>query len=129
MLFRSWMHNNQQDYTNTFYFLTSQKESKSEIYDSQNFNDWKSLWKRRLKKNNAPLDKSYNLMRKSNPAVIPRNDKVEEALIYASKNNNFSKIYELLKVLQNPYDYSTEFGSYQSVPDLDNEKYKTFCGT
>ena len=41
-------------------------------------------------------------MRTVNPLVIPRNDKVEETLDLANKNN-FKMLFEFLEVLKTPY--------------------------
>ena len=68
-------------------------------------------------------------MRASNPAVIPRNHKVQDALNFASENNDLTKIHDLLKVLKNPYVDNSKLANYQSVPKLGSEKYETFCGT
>ena len=125
----TWMHKNQMDYTNTFYFLTKKDNSKSKIYNNQNFTNWKNQWEKRLKLNKNSPEKSFKLMSLSNPAVIPRNHNVEDALNSASEDNDLTKVHDLLKILQKPYDYNLQFGSYQSVPNLDSEKYKTFCGT
>ena len=125
----TWMHKNQMDYTNTFCFLTKKDNSKSKIYNNQNFTNWKNQWEKRLKLNKNSPEKSFKLMSLSNPAVIPRNHNVEDALNSASEDNDLTKVHDLLKILQKPYDYNLQFGSYQSVPNLDSEKYKTFCGT
>ena len=125
----SWMHINQVDYTNTFNFLTTSNISENKIYNDESFIDWKDQWKKRLQINNNSLEESHKLMRASNPAVIPRNYKVQDALNFASENNDLTKIHDLLKVLKNPYVDNNKLANYQSVPKLGSEKYETFCGT
>ena len=65
-------------------------------------------------------------MKNTNPTVIPRNHKVEEALLAANENNldNFNK---LLSVLEKPYDNLENNNEFQSPSS--NNNYQTYCGT
>ena len=67
-------------------------------------------------------------MKKSNPVVIPRNYKVEEALA-AAEEGNFEVVINLLSILKKPYDLQKNTADYQSPPLLSDQKYQTFCGT
>ena len=125
----SWMHQNKADYTNTFCFLMNENIQENKIYNNQGFISWKQQWKERLKLHNNSPEESLKLMRSTNPLVIPRNHKVEEALNSASTNNDLMEINNLLKVLKNPYKNSPEIANYQSSPPPSNKIYKTFCGT
>ena len=66
-------------------------------------------------------------LRPHNPAIIPRNHRVEEALT-AAENGDLSVMYSLLNALQNPYAYTSQQEEY-SKPPAENCGYKTFCGT
>ena len=77
--------------------------------------------------NNSTKEKQLQLMQKVNPNIIPRNHKVEEALL-AADNNNFDVMNKLLSVLKNPYDIK-DISEFQSPAPLSKEKYQTFCGT
>jgi uncharacterized protein YdiU (UPF0061 family) len=66
-------------------------------------------------------------MRNSNPLVIPRNHKVEEAL-EAAEQNNMKPINKILEILNKPYTEQKNLVDYQS-PSTTSEKYQTFCGT
>ncbi len=66
-------------------------------------------------------------MRTVNPLVIPRNDKVEETLDLANKNN-FKMLFEFLEILKTPYIEKKNTYKYQ-IPNENNKEYKTFCGT
>ena len=68
-------------------------------------------------------------MRNSNPLVIPRNHKVEEALKAATDYNDITKLNKLLKLFENPYKKTTELSIYQTSPSQTNKKYQTYCGT
>ena len=124
----SWMHKNKADYTNTFCVLMDQNFEKDKIYNNQNFLDWKKQWQIRLKINNNLPEESLKLMRSSNPLVIPRNHRVEEALD-AANGGDLKPTINLLKILEKPYEDSKEINEYQSPAPPSNKKYKTFCGT
>ncbi len=121
-----WMKNNNADYTNTFCHLMG-IEIKDEIYKSDDFKDWANEWQKRLKLNDSS-DKHLELMKKTNPIVIPRNQKVEEALADADKGN-LETMNKLLKVLSNPYSNQENIIEFQKPAPIGNEKYQTFCGT
>ena len=124
----TWMHLNKADYTNTFCFLMNEKVKNDEIYKDKNFLIWKKRWEERLKLNDNAPKKYLNLMRSVNPLVIPRNHKVEEALV-AANNNDISLLIKLIEVLQKPYQTQKNIFDYQSTLPFRNQKYQTFCGT
>jgi len=124
----SWMHKNKADYTNTFCVLMNENFEKDKIYNSQSFLDWKKQWQIRLKINNNLTEESLKLMRSSNPMVIPRNHKVEEALD-AANSGDLKPTKNLLKILEKPYENRKEISEYQSPAPPTDKIYKTFCGT
>ena len=67
-------------------------------------------------------------MRAVNPAVIPRNHRVEEALAAAEEHDNLSVLHGLLEALASPYEAGPELAKYQDPP-ADDCNYRTFCGT
>ena len=121
-----WMKNNNADYTNTFCHLMG-VEIDNEIYKNDDFKGWANKWQKRLKLNNSS-DKHLELMKKTNPIVIPRNQRVEEALADADKGN-LETMNKLLKVLSNPYSDQENIIEFQKPAPIGNEKYQTFCGT
>ena len=121
-----WMKNNNADYTNTFCYLMGVRFD-DEIYKNDGFKSWTNEWEKRLKLNNSS-DKHLELMKKTNPIVIPRNQKVEEALADADKGN-IETMNKLLKVLSNPYSDQKNIIEFQKPAAIGNEKYQTFCGT
>jgi uncharacterized protein YdiU (UPF0061 family) len=121
-----WMKNNNADYTNTFCHLMG-VEIDDEVYKNDDFKNWTNEWEKRLKLNNSS-EKHLELMKKTNPIVIPRNQKVEEALADADKGN-LETMNKLLKVLSNPYSDQENIIEFQKPTPTGNEKYQTFCGT
>jgi uncharacterized protein YdiU (UPF0061 family) len=67
-------------------------------------------------------------MRRHNPAVIPRNHKVEEALAAAVEDGDLRLLERMLALLANPYDYTQEYPEEFSLPSKSGT-YQTFCGT
>jgi len=122
----NWMEQNKADYTNTFCYLMNKDSIGNEIYKDQKFLTWIKNWKNRVLINNGSIEKSLKLMKNTNPTVIPRNHKVEEALLAANENNldNFNK---LLSVLENPYDNLENIDEFQFPSS--NNNYQTYCGT
>ncbi len=71
--------------------------------------------------------RSPSLMRRHNPAVIPRNHHVEAALV-AATDGDVSGVERLLAALAAPYDHDRDAGPFNS-PGPDPRPYRTFCGT
>ena len=121
------MKDNQADYTNTFRALTIGDLDELPMCKTKEFNEWHDRWKARLERQPEPEVATIQLMRQSNPSIIPRNHRVEEAL-EAAVDGDFSVLEQLLDVLENPYAYSAEQEKYVS-PSVSETPYRTFCGT
>ncbi len=124
----TWMQEQRADFTNTFRDLSSEELPAGESYGSAYFQNWHSKWQQRLAREESPRSLTYAAMNAVNPAVIPRNHRVEEALAAAEHNDDLSVLDRLLAVLANPYELATEFEPYQE-PQPDECNYQTFCGT
>lgn len=116
------------DYTNTFRALTIDDLNGLEIFNSEEFKEWYKIWQERLSRQDESKDLSKKLMKSSNPAVIPRNHRVEEALEAAEKGD-YSVMDKLLDVLISPFDYSKAQEEYAKLPKPSSCRYKTYCGT
>ena len=125
----SWMHLNKADYTNTFCYLMDELYIEDKIFKDSQFISWKKRWKKRREIKNNTFENSIKIMRDSNPLVIPRNHKVEEALKNATDYNDMTKVNRLLKIFEDPYKKTIELSIYQSAPSKVNKKYQTYCGT
>jgi uncharacterized protein YdiU (UPF0061 family) len=123
----NWMKKYKIDYTNTFCHLMEIKID-DKTYKDEAFITWFDEWKKRSKLNNSSKEKQIELMKKNNPIVIPRNNKVEEALTEAN-NGNLEKMKKLNDILKNPYSNQEDIAEYQVPAPIGNEKYQTFCGT
>ncbi|MDR0267814.1 protein adenylyltransferase SelO family protein [Paenibacillus sp.] len=116
------------DYTNTFRALTLDTMEGTDLLGAPEFVQWQERWKERLGRQQESEASSKQLMRSSNPAVIPRNHRVEEALEAASEQGDYSVMERLLAVLSNPYAYTAEQNEYCTLPSS-TKPYRTYCGT
>jgi serine/tyrosine/threonine adenylyltransferase len=123
------MKNQGVDYTNTFRALTFNQLETMDLFGTTEFKEWHELWKARLDRQQESEESSHQLMRNSNPAVIPRNHRVEEALESAENCGDFSVMKRLLNVLADPYEHSAEQEEYTTLPVPSTRPYRTFCGT
>lgn len=117
------------DYTNTFRALTMEKPEETAMFGTTEFTEWYEQWLARLGRQQEPKASSYALMRNSNPAVIPRNHRVEAALEAAVQQEDYSEMQQLLDVLSKPYAYCPEQEEYAALPGPAPRPYRTFCGT
>jgi uncharacterized protein YdiU (UPF0061 family) len=123
------MENAQADYTNTFCALTYDRPQDTSIYTLAEFIPWYSRWQERRSKQKQSKAQSNQLMRDSNPAVIPRNHRVEEALEAAVKHKDYSIMERLLSVLSSPYAHKSDQAGYYTLPSPSDLPYQTYCGT
>ncbi|MBS4193178.1 YdiU family protein [Bacillus sp. FJAT-49705] len=117
------------DFTNTFRALTFDKLEDTELNGTPEMAEWYELWQARLGRQQESKSSSHQLMRNSNPAVIPRNHRVEEALEAAVKQGDYSVMERLLDVLSRPYEHTTVQEEYCTPPEPSDRPYRTFCGT
>ncbi|MFF2092288.1 YdiU family protein [Paenibacillus sp. NPDC058174] len=117
------------DYTNTFRALTLGRPEDTVLYGTPEYEQWNAQWQDRLERQQQSSTESLELMRSSNPSIIPRNHRVEEALKAAVENHDFSVMHRLLAVLSDPYAYSDEQADYTTLPEPSKLPYQTFCGT
>jgi uncharacterized protein YdiU (UPF0061 family) len=97
--------------------------------DPSAFDDWAARWRRRLAEEGGEARERRTMMRAVNPAFIPRNHRVEEAIDAAVNNGDFSPFETLLAVLSTPYEDQPAFARYADPPRPDQIVHQTFCGT
>ncbi|WJQ84341.1 protein adenylyltransferase SelO [Brevibacillus brevis] len=117
------------DYTNTFRALTLNQPEETGLFGTSEFTEWHEQWKARLTRQPEDTDAVQQGMKKNNPAVIPRNHRVEEALGAAWKEGDYTVMERLLTVLSDPYAYTPEQVEYTTLPAESARPYQTFCGT
>jgi uncharacterized protein YdiU (UPF0061 family) len=84
---------------------------------------WLERWRARCARDDA-------ISGRSDPFVIPRNHRVEEALAAASDEGVLEPFERLLAAVRRPFDESAELARYgQPAPESVTAAYRTFCGT
>ncbi|WP_421592612.1 protein adenylyltransferase SelO [Shinella sp. M27] len=124
------------DYTLTFRRLADAAEDASAdaaigalLEDPAALGSWLAAWRERLSQDATTPQARAAAMRKVNPAFIPRNHKVEEALTTAIDEGDFSLFAALNDVLSKPYADQPAFAAYAEPPKPGEEITATFCGT
>jgi uncharacterized protein YdiU (UPF0061 family) len=132
----SAMHDGSADFTLTFRHLCKAAEgsafdtavrslfSRPELYDQ-----WAQGWRKRLERDALAASERSQHMRTVNPAVIPRNHRVEQALAAAIEHQDFRPFSELHAALDNPFEDSPVFAKYAEPPGPTEHVFRTFCGT
>ncbi|MGV2620695.1 UNVERIFIED_CONTAM: YdiU family protein [Halobacillus marinus] len=122
------MEKNKADYTETFRLLTQDRMEESSLSDTTAFTQWYKQWQARLDSQAASKTEAYETMKRTNPALIPRNHLVEEALAAAVSEEDYGPVKKLIRLLSDPYAYSEEQIEYAVIP-VPPGPYQTFCGT
>jgi serine/tyrosine/threonine adenylyltransferase len=122
-----WMAKTRADFTNTFRDL-SEVPPVGDSYRDPEFRSWYAQWRQRLEREGRSEAETFAVMRSVNPAIIPRNHRVEEALAAAEERDDLSVLRELLAVLASPYEPTDDSRKYREAP-ADECGYRTFCGT
>jgi serine/tyrosine/threonine adenylyltransferase len=123
------MRRNKADFTNTFRSLALEKMPDAPFFRDPSFLKWHQAWQERLKRQDKPMQEARELMRSRNPAVIPRNHLVEEALEAAVEEGDLTKTKLLLEVYSKPFEDLPPDWKRFGVPGPGDQVYRTFCGT
>jgi uncharacterized protein YdiU (UPF0061 family) len=124
----AWMQRQSADFTNTFRSLTNGRTVEGVTDADPEFQAWhRRLQARRARQPQSPAEADA-LMRRHNPAFIPRNHLVEEALLAATSSDDLAVMARLLEVLATPYDHERDLPAF-SEPGSGQQPYRTFCGT
>ena len=122
----AWMKRRSADFTNVFRAL-SNGAAVADASDSD-FTEWSRRLDARRSRQPQSIAEARGLMRRHNPAFIPRNHLVEEALRAATDEHDLTVMERLLDVLATPYDQGRDLPMFSS-PGKDGRAYQTFCGT
>jgi uncharacterized protein YdiU (UPF0061 family) len=130
------MHENGADFTLTFrrlYDAAADEKADANVRtlfaNPAVYDDWAAKWRLRLAAETLDPSARAQAMRAINPAFIPRNHRVEQALNAAIEHGDFSPFAEMLTVLSRPYEDHAAFADYANTPQADERVFRTFCGT
>ena len=87
------------------------------------FERWFAKWR-----NEVDANKNLAKMRASNPILIPRNHRVEQA-IQSAYGGDFAPFHRLVDALTLPYADSVEYADLETPPRPEEVVHQTFCGT
>lgn len=131
----SQMHASRADFTRTFRRLCDVAAGadpaglRATFRDPARFDAWRQRWQDRAGQESLPPAQRAESMRRHNPAFIPRNHRVEEALERATQHGDLTAFETLSRVLARPYEDQPEHAAYADPPPAGGEPYRTFCGT
>jgi serine/tyrosine/threonine adenylyltransferase len=120
------MHAHAADYTNTFRRLCAVAEGGAA---PAGYEAWVTRWRTRLGHETHTRQAAATLMRAHNPAVIPRNHRVEAVLDAAVRQGDFAPLEAFLAVLATPFALAPHQEAYSAPPAPSERVYQTFCGT
>jgi len=128
------LHDGQVDFTLAFRSLAqaalgNREPLRSMFGCAKSIDAWLEGWEARLELEDIEATARVKTMQRANPAFIPRNHKVEEALEAAAERSDFGPFRELLEVIRRPFDEQPGRAAYSVPAPLDAEPYQTFCGT
>lgn len=119
------MAENQADFTNTFRALAVQgAAARDQFLTPAAFDAWALTWQDRIRSEPDP----EAVMRAANPALIPRNHRIEE-MIQAAVAGDHGPFERLMQALAHPFDDQPDFADLARPPSPDEAVQQTFCGT
>lgn len=110
------------DFTNTFRALLK-GSAQGELADRTAYQIWHDKWQARI----AEEPDVEGTLKRANPAIIPRNHRIEQ-MIEAAVAGNFSLFHRMNAALATPYDDSVD-DDLKTPPSPDEIVPATFCGT
>ena len=119
---------NQADFTRTFRALSGETPAaaRAEFRDPAAFDAWLPGWQAQVA--GIPDADRVAIMQGANPAFIPRNHRVEQA-IQAGLKGDFTPFHRLNAVLARPFQDQPEATDLMAPPTPEEEVRETFCGT
>jgi serine/tyrosine/threonine adenylyltransferase len=130
------MHRQRADFTLTFRKLCDAARSpqfdagvRALFADAMAYDEWALRWRSRLAREPLPAGVRAESMRHANPAFIPRNHRLEQAIQAAVEHEDFTMFAELLRVLSQPYEDQEGVEAYAAAPRANERVLQTFCGT
>jgi uncharacterized protein YdiU (UPF0061 family) len=125
------------DFTNTFRGLSNTAADdpagdaavRALFSDPHAFDAWAERWRARLSLETRPDAQRRAAMRAVNPAYIPRNHRVQQAIDAAMDDMDLTPLDELLRVVSRPFDDHDALAEYRRPPQPQEVVHRTFCGT
>ncbi|MBF9032590.1 YdiU family protein [Rhodobacterales bacterium HKCCE3408] len=118
------------DFTRTFRALSGPEpeRARDEFTDRAQFDAWLPDWQARLAREDRSAADRIAAMQAVNPALIPRNHRIEEA-IQAGVSGDYGPFFRLDAALKSPFDLAPADDDLARAPLEDEAVTRTFCGT
>ena len=97
--------------------------------DAGAYDKWAMNWRVRLSREVKATDEHIELMHQANPAIIPRNHRIEQAIEAAVDQEDYGPFEKLLEVLSSPYEELEGLREYMLPPKPEVHVLHTFFGT
>jgi uncharacterized protein YdiU (UPF0061 family) len=130
------MHAGEADFTLAFRHLADavdpdgDEERLHELFSATDDLDaWLSDWRKRLQNENRDPEAVASDLRATNPALIPRNHRVEEAIRAAEDDEDFAVFDRLREVWSRPFDPEPADADLMRPAQPAERVTTTFCGT
>lgn len=127
------MHRDHTDFTLTFRRLGRSMDDIGPFEDLFASKDairaWLDRWHDALRRQGVSDKDAGRIMLRTNPAYIPRNHRIEEAIRAAEDRDDFRPALRLTEVLAHPFDEQSDFDDYADPPLPEERVHQTFCGT
>jgi len=125
------------DFTNSFRLLCDLKQDdrsadrplRALFAEPGAFDDWAVRWRTRLAEQPSTDAERRTAMRAVNPAYIPRNHRVQQAIDAAAREQDLQPLDDLLRVVSKPFEDHDHLAEYRLPPRPEEVVQRTFCGT
>jgi protein adenylyltransferase len=122
---------NKVDYTLAFRSLADAAVGKENriralFADPSAYATWSEHWRARLSRDTVEPRQRAEKIRLANPAFIPRNHRVEEALSAAVDQGDYGPFDTMLKILSRPFEDQPEFAAFAEPPPEGQGRYRTY---
>ncbi len=131
--FLELMHQGEADFTLTFRTLSkiaggAAVDTLTDLFTAPlGLSDWITRWRARIDDGRNAAERQA-AMEAVNPALIPRNHRIEEA-IAAAIYGDFSFFHRLVEAIAHPYSEDPETADLRLPPKPEERVTRTFCGT
>ncbi|BDQ33869.1 protein adenylyltransferase SelO [Pseudodesulfovibrio portus] len=127
------MHRDRTDFTVTFRTLAESTADDAGLVglfsSGEDIRAWTGSWRAALRDQGISDDAAARVMRDANPACIPRNHRIEEAIRAAEDKGDFQPALRLAEVLARPFEAQPGNDRYAAPPRPEELVHQTFCGT
>ena len=119
------------DYTLAFRYLAeaalgAEEPIRALFADPSAYDLWSGHWRTRLAREDVAPSARAQAMRRTNPAFVARNHRVEEALSAAVERGDYRPFETLLNILSRPFDDQPEFADFAEPAPEGQGRYRTF---